>query len=169
MQRLANIMHRFTCCHHASSQPPMRCLAGPGPGFRPVLDCKTSLHINPLNHCEKGTMNGTPVYGERVVIVEVHNGSVSLKTGRISSTDSSHVQADNQNRTVVWGDRRFQPLADESDAHERVFHVNDIHLLKEQEAQSLQDPNSVQNWFGSIYQDPVVTRIQRALKRLKLN
>ena len=52
------------------------------------------------------------------------------------------------------------------DAHEKVFQVNDIHLLKQQEAQSLQDPGAVENWFGSIYQDRLVTKIHRALKRL---
>ena len=52
-------------------------------------------------------------------------------------------------------------------AYQRSFRVNDIHLLKEQEAQSLQDPTTAQSWFGTIYQDEVVSRILRALKRLK--
>jgi hypothetical protein len=113
-------------------------------------------------------MNGTAKYGERVVIVEVNNGCVNLKTGRISSTDSSHVHADNRNETVVFGDRQFYPVIDSSDdAYERSFRVDNIHLLKEQEAQSLQDPITAQTWFGTIYQDRVVNRIHRALKRVK--
>jgi len=113
-------------------------------------------------------MNGTAVFGERVVIVEVHSGRVNLKTGRISSTHASHVHADNRNETVVLGDRQFDPVTDSPDeAHERLFRVSDIHLLKEQEAQSLLDPNTVQTWFGTIYQDRLVSRIHRALKRLQ--
>jgi hypothetical protein len=113
-------------------------------------------------------MNGIAVFGERVVIVEVNNGSVNLKTGRISSTDSSHVHADNRNETVVFGDRQFAPVTDSSDdAYERSFRVDDIHLLKEKEAKLLQDPMTAQTWFGTIYQDWVVNRIHRALKRVK--
>jgi hypothetical protein len=117
-------------------------------------------------------MNGTAHYGERVVIVEVHQGNVNLKTGRISSTDSSHVKADNRNTTVVWGDVQFQPVIDDSDdAYERWFKVNDIHLLKQHEADALQDPDLAQDWFGDVYQDRLVSKIHRALKRLgrKLN
>jgi hypothetical protein len=113
-------------------------------------------------------MNGTAVFGERVVIVEVHSGRVNLKTGRISSADSSHVHADSRNEAVVLGDRRLHPeIGSLDEAYERSFRVDDIHLLKEQEAQSLQDLNSTQAWFGTIYQDPLVTKIHRALKRLK--
>jgi hypothetical protein len=113
-------------------------------------------------------MNGSAVYGERVVVVQVHSGHVSVKTGRISSTDYSHVQADNLNKTVVWGDRRFRPAAESpEDAHEKSFLVEDIHLLKEQEAQALQDPANAQSWFGAVYHDHLVTKIQRALKRLR--
>jgi hypothetical protein len=113
-------------------------------------------------------MNGSAVYGERVVIVDVDSGHVNLKTGRISSTDFSHVHADNLKKTVVWGDRRFRPNADSpEDAYERSFVVEDIHLLKEQEAQSLQDPANLQRWFGAVYQDRIVEKIHRALKRLQ--
>jgi hypothetical protein len=113
-------------------------------------------------------MNGTAIPGERVVIVEVYSGRVSLKTGHISSTDSSHVHADNRSRTVVWGDQQFLPfIGSKEDAYERAYQVNNIHLLKEEEAQSLQDPDSAQNWFGCIYQDQVVNKIRRSLKRLQ--
>lgn len=113
-------------------------------------------------------MNRSATYGERVVIVEVHNGTVHLRTGHIASTDSSHLQADNRNRTVVWSDRRFHPAADHSDgAYEKTFEVDDIHLLTEQEARSLQDLESAQDRFGLIYKDRLVTQIQRALKRLQ--
>lgn len=112
-------------------------------------------------------MNGSPQYGERVVIVEVHGGRVNLKTGSIASTDSSHLQADNRDTTVVHGDRRFHPATEiPDDSHERAFKVDDIHLLREQEARSLEDPETAQSWFGSIYHDHLVTKIQRALKRL---
>jgi hypothetical protein len=115
-------------------------------------------------------MNGTAVFGERVVIVEVHRGHVRLKKGRISSTDSSHLFADNRVDTVVSGDRPFHPVTDSPDeARERSFRVNDIHLLKQQEVHSLRDSNAVQAWFGPIYQDPLVTRIHRALKRLQVD
>jgi hypothetical protein len=111
-------------------------------------------------------MNGSAVYGERVVIVEVQGGRVNLKTGHISSTESSHIHADNRNQTVVWGDRQFHPVTDTpEDAYERSFQVNDIHLLKEDEAQSLQDPTIVESWFGSIYQDRLVAKIRNSLKR----
>ncbi len=114
-------------------------------------------------------MNGSAVYGERVVVVQVYSGHVSVKTGRIASTDSSHIQADNRNKTVVWGDQRFRPAADSpEDAHERSFLVDDIHLLKEQEAQALQDSANTQKWFGDIYHDWLVAKIHRALKRLRL-
>jgi len=115
-------------------------------------------------------MNGTPKYGERVVIVEVQSGHVHLKTGCISSTDSSHVQADNRNTAVICGDQRSRPIVESPDeAHERAYKVDDIHLLKEQEAQSLGVLTAAQDWFGSIYQDHLVTKIHRALKRLKTN
>lgn len=114
-------------------------------------------------------MNGNPVHGERVVIVEVNSGRVNLKSGRISSTDSSHVQADNRNKTVVWDDLQYHPVTDGlDDTYEKTYEVQDIHLLKEHEAQSLQDLETARNWFGTIYQDRVVAKIQRALKRLKL-
>jgi len=113
-------------------------------------------------------MNGTAICGERVVIVEVRKGRVNLRTGRISSTDSSHIPADNLTETVVWGDRRFHPVTESPDeAYERSFRVDDIHLLKEREAQSLKDPDAAQTWFGAIYQDRLVARIHRALKRLR--
>jgi hypothetical protein len=112
-------------------------------------------------------MNGTAVYGERVVIVQLNNGNVRLHTGRVSSTDSSHVYADNRERTFVCSERRFKPVSAIPEAHERSFKVSDIHLLKEREAQSLQDPKCVQEWFGTIYQDPLVTKIHRALKRIQ--
>ncbi len=114
-------------------------------------------------------MNGSAVYGERVVVVEVESGNVNLRTGRIASTDSSHVLADNRDRTVVWGDRRFNPaMLNSDDAYEKAFRVDDIHLLKQEEVQSLQDPGTAQDWFGSIYQDWLVKKIHRALKRLSL-
>lgn len=104
------------------------------------------------------------------MIVEVDSGRVNVKTGCISSTDSSHVEADNLHTTVVRGDRRFRPIIETSEeAHERSFNVHDIHLLNEQEAQSLGVLDAAQNWFDAIYQDPLVTKIQRALKRLKSN
>jgi hypothetical protein len=113
-------------------------------------------------------MNGTAVCGERVVIVEVDNGRVNLKKGRISSADSSCGLADPQTETVVQGDRQFGPITDSpEEAYQRSFRINDIHLLKEQEAHALQAPQTVRSWFGTIYQDEVVNRIHRALKRLK--
>ena len=115
-------------------------------------------------------MNGRAKCGERVVIVEVECGRVNLKTGCISSTDSSHVLADNRNTTVVQGDKRFHPVIETpEDAHERSFNVNDIHLLKEEEARSLGVLDAAKDWFGAIYQDHLVNKIHRALKRLKVN
>ena len=103
-------------------------------------------------------MNGTAICGERVVIIEVQSGHVNLKSGRISD-----VRTDNRNETVVLDDPR---CARPDEAYERSFRADDIHLLKEQEAQSLQDPNTAHTWFGTVYQDGVVNRIHRALKRL---
>jgi hypothetical protein len=103
-------------------------------------------------------MNGTAICGERVVIVEVQSGRVKVTSGRISD-----VRPDNRNETVVLDDRNFDRP---DEAYERSFRADDIHLLKEQEAQSLQDPNTALTWFGAVYQDGVVNRIHRALKRL---
>ena len=115
-------------------------------------------------------MNGIAEYGERVVIVEVHGGRVNLKTGCISSTDSSHIQAYNRNTTVVRGDRKFHSVIEsEEEAFERSFKVDDIHLLKEREARSLGALETVQDWFGAIYQERLVAKIHRALKRLGEN
>lgn len=112
-------------------------------------------------------MNGIAEYGERVVVVEVQNGRVNLTTGRISSTEASHLEADNRHRTVVRSDRRVHTDTDISeDKHERAYKVDDIHLLKEGEARSMGTLEKVQDWFGSIYQDRLVDKIQRALKRL---
>jgi hypothetical protein len=113
-------------------------------------------------------MNGNAVYGERVVIVEVRSGNVNLKTGRISSTVSSHAQADNPGKAVVVrGDRQFRPVTDTlEEACEKSFSVDDIHLLKEQEVRALQDSGTAQNWFGAVYQDWLVVKIRHALKRL---
>ncbi len=112
-------------------------------------------------------MNGTATFGERVVIVQVDDGHVHLKTGRIASTDSSHVDADNRKTTVVWGDKQFRPAMESpEDAFEQAFKVDDIHLLKEQEAASLGNPAAAQDWFGSVYQDRTINKINRALKRL---
>lgn len=66
-------------------------------------------------------MNGTAVFGERVVIVEVHRGHVRLKKGRISSTDSSHLFADNRVDTVVSGDRPFHPVTDSPDEAREII------------------------------------------------
>ena len=113
-------------------------------------------------------MNGIAKPGERVVIVEVQSGHVNLKTGCISSAASSHLPADSRNTTVVRADQRFHPVIESpEEAYEREFNVNDIHLLREQEARSLGVTNTAQDWFGAIYQDWLVTKIQRALKRLK--
>lgn len=111
-------------------------------------------------------MNGTAVYGERVVIVQVYSGRVNLMTGRVSSADSSHIQLDNRNETGLLRDQ--EPAADgPEEVYERSFRMDDIHVLKEQEAHSLQDRNTAATWFGAIYQDRVVKSIHRALKRLK--
>jgi hypothetical protein len=113
-------------------------------------------------------MNGSAKPGERVVIVEVQSGRVNLKTGCISSADSNALPSENRNTTVVRADQLFRPVVESlEEAHEREFNVNDIHLLKEQEARSLGVLNTAQDWFGAIYQDFLVTKIQRALKRLK--
>ena len=115
-------------------------------------------------------MNGSAKPGERVVIVEVHSGRVNLKKGCISGTDSIHGQADNRNTAVIRGDRRSRQIMESpDDAHERTYKVDDIHLLKEQEAQSLAVLSAAQDWFGYIYQDHLVTKIHRALKRLKIS
>jgi hypothetical protein len=112
-------------------------------------------------------MNGTAICGERVVVIEVRRGRVNLRTGRIASKNSIPAHADDPNETVVLGDRRFHPTTDGSEeAYQRLFRVDDIHLLKEQEAQSLQDPEAAETWFGTIYQDRLISRIHRALKRL---
>jgi hypothetical protein len=115
-------------------------------------------------------MNGTAVRGERVVIVEVDRGNVNLRTGRIAGADPPEEREADATQTVVRGDRRFHPVIDSpEEAYEKAFPVGDIHLLKAEEAQSLRDPGTAQAWFGSVYQDWVVARIHRALKRLKLS
>jgi hypothetical protein len=114
-------------------------------------------------------MNGTAVFGETVVVIQVDQGDVRLKTGRIVSDGSSVALADNRHRTVVSGGRGFGPAAEADEVPDgKEFRVDDIHLLKAEEAASLRDPARAQDWFGSVYQDWVVSKIQRALKRLKL-
>ena len=94
-------------------------------------------------------------------------GASTSRLARYPVPDASHVEADNLNRTVVRGDRRFHPPTEiPDDSHERTYKVDDIHLLKEREAKSLGTLETVQDWFGPIYQDSVVSKIQRALKRL---
>lgn len=112
-------------------------------------------------------MNGSATCGERVVIVQVDQGRVKLKTGSISTIDPF---ADgDEDRAVVRGDERFRPIDDTpEEAYEKSFETHDIHLLKEQEAKSLGTTEAAQSWFGMIYQDRVVAQIQRALKRLKI-
>jgi hypothetical protein len=103
-------------------------------------------------------MNGTAVCGERVLVVQVGSGRVSLTRGRISD-----VRAEGRTETVVLDGREFfRP----DEGYERSFRVDDIHLLREQEAQALEDPSMTQEWFGTIYQDRLVEKIHRALKRL---
>jgi len=113
-------------------------------------------------------MNGTAVLGERVVIVEVRSGRVNLKTGRVASADSNPVQATHRNEALVVGERQFDSVADNPEEdHARPFRMDDIHLLKEEEAQSLLDPTAAKAWFGDIYQDHLVVKIHRALKRFQ--
>ena len=82
--------------------------------------------------------------------VEVDSGNVSL-TGRISSISS---EANTRNEAVVRASLPFHPAMDSADdGYEKCFSVDNIHLLKEQEAQLLQDAGNAQNWFGSIYID----------------
>ena len=104
-------------------------------------------------------MNGTAVCGERVLVVEVNSGHVQLKSGRVSE-----VRADNRSETVVLDEPQVQ-AGDE--AYDRSFRSDDIHLLKEHEAQSLLNPKVAHDWFGTVYQDGVVAKIHRALKRVK--
>jgi hypothetical protein len=113
-------------------------------------------------------MNGTATYGDRVVIVEVQSGRVQLTTGCVSSSPQDPPDPDKLDKMVVRGDRRLRTMAESPEAaYAREFKVDDIHLLKEEEAQALQDPARAQAWFGSIYQDRLVSKIHRALKRLK--
>ena len=113
-------------------------------------------------------MNGTAICNERVVIVEVDSGNVRLKTGRIASTAPVMAPGANRTEAVVRGDRRLHAMAESpEEAREQAFQVDNIHLLKEQEARALQDPDRARDWFGTIYQDGIVIKIHRALKRLK--
>src|SRR5512145_1727942 len=106
-------------------------------------------------------MNGTATYGDRVVIVEVESGRVQLTTGCISSSPQDPPDPNNPDKMVVRGDRRLRTTAESpEEAYAREFEVHDIHLLKEEEAQALQDPAMAQEWFGSIYQDRLVRKIQ---------
>ena len=114
-------------------------------------------------------MNGTAVYGETVVVIEVDKGDVRLKTGKIVSDGSSQPLADNCQRTLVGGHQEFHPFTDRLEHTQgKEFRVDNIHLLKAREAEALRDRAGAFEWFGSVYQDWVITKIQRALKRLKL-
>ena len=101
-------------------------------------------------------MNGTAISGERVVIVDVRRGRVNLQTGRIASESSSPAQDDSRAETVVLSDRQRRPVVEsQEEACQRSFRVDDIHLLKEQEAESLLDPNTAQAWFWHHLPGPV--------------
>lgn len=108
-------------------------------------------------------MNGTAINGERVVLVKINSGRVNLLTGSISTLTATGGAPDHPVETVVLEDRPARESREE--ICERAIRVDDIHLLKEQEARSLQDRTTAENWFGSIYQDRVVSNIHRALKR----
>ena len=82
------------------------------------------------------------------------------------STMTAKTHADNLRTTVVRGDKEFHPMPGNPEAYERKFNVDDIHLLKAGEAESLRDSAAAQQWFGDIYEDPVVRKIQRAIKSL---
>jgi hypothetical protein len=129
------------------------------------------LNLNPLPEKDI-VMNGTAVFGEPVVVIKVDNGDVRLKTGRIVSDGSSHVMVDNRYLTVVRDNgnngRTHPTVGLLGNAHEKEFRVDDIHLLKAPEAEALRDPAIAHEWFGCIYQDWVVSKIQRRLKRLKM-
>ena len=105
--------------------------------------------------------------GERVVIVEVLDGEVNLRTGRIARAAMDLDQPDHRCGTVVHQDRKSYPTTDISEeAFDKAFAADDIHLLAEKEARALQDSANTESWFGAIYQDWVVEKIHHALNRL---
>ena len=113
-------------------------------------------------------MNGTATCGERVVLVKVDSGHVNLKTGQVLDPDVDNVQAAEGNAAVAWANRQGGPVQDAPDeVHERSVQVDDIHLLKADEVASLHDREEVNHRFGEIYQDGLLSKIHRALKRLK--
>lgn len=112
--------------------------------------------------------------GQRVVVVLVSTESVvDIRTGHICSTrNTSHGvgdEIDNIEKTVVWGDRRFNELADSADdAHEKTFEVKDPHLLSIDEAENLRIiPNAIL-WFAGIYSPEISTAISKALVKTSL-
>jgi len=115
-------------------------------------------------------MNGTALPNERVVIVEIQDGNVRLKTGHIACPVAELSAVGGARETVVRADSQFRPVIESVDeAFEKAFPVDDIHLLKETEVLLLQDLTQVREWFGCIYEDWVVAKIHRALKRLDLS
>jgi hypothetical protein len=104
-------------------------------------------------------MKGNAIAGERVVLVQVDSGRVNLKRGRVCD-----VRADDPGTVQLDGRQFDQP----AESYDQSFRADDIHLLREQEAKSLQEENAAFSWFGPVYQDRVVKKIQLALKRFKL-
>ena len=109
-------------------------------------------------------MQGNANVGERVVIIDVADGKVNLRTGRIADPEAVFVPADKRTQTIVLGDRPFAPVTDDSgDAYQKAFSVDDIHLLREEEVKTLSDSDAILDWFGSTYQDGFIAEIHRAL------
>jgi hypothetical protein len=115
-------------------------------------------------------MNGTATCGERVIFVQVDDGNVNVKTGRVLDTDNNDIPATDGSAPIAWCKRHSELIEQSPDeAHESAVALGDVHLLTESEAERLKDLAATQRWFGSLYEDGLVLRINRALKRLKLS
>jgi len=112
---------------------------------------------------------GWAKYGDPVVVIDIKDEDVCIKTGFICSTTISHTEADNIRRTIVWGDELFNPDADNADdAHEKGFDVFDYHLLKAEEAKVLSNPQAAIKWFEGIHTSYLSRSIASALSSAKL-
>ncbi len=105
-------------------------------------------------------------YKDKVIVIIVKGGAVSVIGGHISSHPTSGEKiADNVTRTAVWGERRFDPCGESGDdAYEMDFKVNDPNLLKVPEAEILQDERLAIEWFRGAHPKATAIKIAKALR-----
>ncbi len=104
-------------------------------------------------------------FGDKVVLIYFKGNLPFVRSGKISSTASSHCGIDNVTETIIWGDQPFNSLADNADdAHERSVKINCPLLLHYEEALILRDLEKAMKWYEGVYPESVIRGIAEALR-----